>query len=158
MRTRNQKSCVPRMWRTHTHVSQFEARMAKALKLNHRLHNRVDSMTKHGFGEGKLTHSKPATLPEIEAIAQCISKIDGIVWAHVVRNSYSLDSKTQKLRADKESQWDIVWEVAHHTPPVDIADIEACATAHGHSFADIRFNTVHDRSWDRQGNPTKHPA
>jgi len=141
----------------HLCLSLLKRAYAKALKLNRKLHKWVNSMTQHGFGMGKLTESKPATLAEKERIAKCISNIDGIVWAHVVHKSYSIEKETLKLREDKESRWDIIWEIKHPPPPVKLADIVACARQHGRDFDEISLIKVHDRSWYR-GNPGTHPA
>jgi hypothetical protein len=114
-------------------------------------------MTNHGFGAGKLQSSK-APLPTKRRIAQCISDVPGVVWAHVVHRGFhyfsTRDGETRKKHESTRVQdlYDLIFEMERPCNPDAIA---ACARAEGHGI-EIDVITIEDDSF-KKGKIGKHP-
>ena len=95
-------------------------------------------MACHGFDFGKFLSPK-LTKSQLRDIAQEISKVDGVLWSHVVHQCF-------------DDRWDVIWE---RWKEVNIRDIQACVPE-GHTIH-IDSITVENVSFGHGGVPGKHP-
>lgn len=99
-------------------------------------------MVCHGFGGGRLRKKKFMLAGEevpIEDIAKCISKVKGVLWAHVV------------YKDSPYKEWDLMWEM---TEKCNLDEIEKCAGGRDNIKIDeIIFN---EDSYQNE-KPGKHP-
>ncbi len=100
-------------------------------------------MVHHGFGIGEITgkNEKLLTKTDKEDIAKCISKVSGVLWAHIVHDQFS-----------GQDRFDFIWEEKHEC---NESKIKSCAPI----GCEIRIKdriTIEDESF-KGGNPGKHP-
>lgn len=114
-------------------------------------------MTNHGFGIITLRSSKSNEAAKMN-IAKCISNVPGIVYAHAVHQVFTGDSEDEmakKMRAQEDSQWDIVFEMERGLSRSELDDIYACAREEKHESSLTLITTKHPNY--QRGHGVKHP-